>query len=348
MIYFKIKKVSIPLFFKINLFTMKIKILLAIFLNSSIIMAQQIYSKKEPLAHTYSIVAKDTVTGEMGVAVQSNWFSVGSLVTWGKAGVGVVATQAFVNPSFGPRGLNLLENGLSAHHAVKTLIDLDEGRDFRQLAILDAEGNVEAYTGANCIAEAGHITGKNYAVQANLMDKNSVWPAMAKAFEQAKGTLAERLMAALEAAQQEGGDIRGKQSAAILVVKAESTGNSWEDKVVDLRIEDHPDPITEMRRLLTVQKAYDFMNKGDLAVEVGDNKLAKEHYMNAQKLNPNNLEMKYWYAVTLANNGELEQAKAIFKAVFEQNNKWRELTPRLVKPNLLLVSAKELQEILKL
>lgn len=327
---------------------MKIKLLLIIFLNSSIIMAQQIFSKKEPLAHTYSIVAKDTVTGEMGVAVQSNWFSVGSLVTWGKAGVGVVATQAFVNASFGPRGLNLLENGLTAQLAVKTLIDLDEGRDFRQLAILDVDGNVEAYTGANCIAEAGHLTGKNYAVQANLMEKNTVWPAMAKAFEQAKGSLAERLMAALEAAQNEGGDIRGKQSAAILVVKAQSTGNSWEDKVVDLRVEDHPNPIAEMRRLLTVQKAYDFMNKGDLAVEVGDNKLAKEHYMNAQKLNPNNLEMKYWYAVTLANNGELDEAKAIFKEVFEQNNKWRELTPRLVKPKLLLVSAKELEEILKL
>ena len=154
------------------------------------IKAQQVYSKKEPFAHTYSIVARDTVTGEMGVAVQSHWFSVGSLVTWGKAGVGVVATQSFINPSFGPRGLSLLENGLSPKLAVETLLSLDEGRDVRQLAILDSKGNVAAYTGKSCIENAGHIVGDNFSVQANLMEKNTVWPAMAKAFENAKGTLA--------------------------------------------------------------------------------------------------------------------------------------------------------------
>jgi uncharacterized Ntn-hydrolase superfamily protein len=310
--------------------------------------SQQVYSKKEPFAHTYSIVARDTVTGEMGVAVQSHWFSVGSLVTWGKAGVGVVATQSFINPSFGPRGLSLLENGLSPGLAVETLLSLDEGREVRQLAILDSKGNVAAYTGKNCIEAAGHIVGDNFSVQANLMEKNTVWPAMAKAFENAKGTLADRMLQAMEAAQKEGGDIRGKQSAAILVVKANSTGNDWEDKVVDLRVEDNDNPIKEMRRLLTIHTAYDFMNKGDLAVETGNNKLAKEHYMNAQKLNPDNLEMKYWYAITLANNGELAEAKILLKDIFKQNNKWKELTPRLVKPKFLTISEKELQEILKL
>lgn len=310
--------------------------------------SQQVYSKKEPFAHTFSIVARDTVTGEMGVAVQSHWFSVGSLVTWGKAGVGVVATQSFVNPSFGPRGLSLLENGLTPKLAVETLLELDEGRAVRQLAILDVHGNVEAYTGENCIEAAGHIVGNNFSVQANLMDKNTVWPAMAKAFENAKGSLAERMLIAMEAAQNEGGDIRGKQSAAILVVKAKSTGNSWEDKVVDLRVEDNDNPLAEMRRLLNIHTAYEFMNKGDLAVEMGDNVLAKELYMNAQKLNPNNLEMQYWYAVTLANNGELVAAKAIFKEIFKQNPKWKELTPRLVKPKLLTISNEQLQEILKL
>lgn len=310
--------------------------------------SQQVYSKKEPFAHTYSIVARDTVTGEMGVAVQSHWFSVGSLVTWGKAGVGVVATQSFINPSFGPRGLSLLENGLTPELAVKTLLELDEGRKVRQLAILDVHGNVEAYTGENCIVEAGHFVGNNFSVQANLMDKNTVWPAMAEAFKNAKGTLAERMLQAMEAAQKEGGDIRGKQSAAILVVKAKSTGNEWEDKIVDLRVEDNPNPIQEMRRLLTIHSAYEFMNKGDLAVETGNNVLAKEHYMNAQKLNPTNLEMKYWYAITLANNGELVEAKEILKELFKQNNKWKELTPRLIKPKLLIVSEEELQEILKL
>ena len=310
--------------------------------------SQQVYSKKEPFAHTYSIVARDTVTGEMGVAVQSHWFSVGSLVAWGKAGVGVVATQSFINPSFGPRGLSLLENGLSPKLAVETLLDLDEGREVRQLAILDVDGNVDAYTGKNCIEAAGHIIGDNFSVQANLMEKNTVWPAMAKAFKNSKGSLAERMLLALEAAQNEGGDIRGKQSVAILVVKGKSTGNSWEDKVVDLRVEDSEDPLKEMRRLLIIHTAYEFMNQGDLAVETGNNVLAKEHYMNAQKLNPENLEMKYWYAVTLANNGELVEAKSIFKEIFNQNSHWKTLTPRLIKAKLLTVTNKQLEEILKL
>ena len=325
-----------------------LNVFIIIFFFGSNIIGQQVFSKKEPFAHTYSIVARDTVTGEMGVAVQSNWFSVGSLVIWGKAGVGVVATQSFINPSFGPRGLALLENGLTPALAVKALLELDEGREVRQLAILDIQGNVEAYTGENCIDAAGHIVGDNFSVQANLMDKNTVWPAMAEAFKKSKGSLAERMLIAMEAAQNEGGDIRGKQSAAILVVKGESTGHSWEDTVVDLRVEDHKNPLQEMKRLLTIHKAYDFMNKGDLAVESGDNILAKQQYMNAQKLNPNNLEMKYWYAITLANNGEMEEAKSILKNIFKKNKKWKELTPRLVKPKLLTISKTELQEILNL
>ncbi|WP_298263306.1 DUF1028 domain-containing protein [uncultured Lutibacter sp.] len=325
-----------------------LRVFMVIFFFGSNLFGQQVFSKKEPFAHTYSIVARDTVTGEMGVAVQSNWFSVGSLVVWGKAGVGVVATQSFINPSFGPRGLALLENGLTPALAVKALLELDEGREVRQLAILDVQGNVEAYTGKNCIDAAGHIVGDNFSVQANLMDKNTVWPAMAEAFKKSKGSLAERMLIAMEAAQNEGGDIRGKQSAAILVVKGESTGHSWEDTVVDLRVEDHKNPLQEMKRLLTIHKAYDFMNKGDLAVESGDNILAKQQYMNAQKLNPNNLEMKYWYAITLANNGEMEEAKSILKNIFQKNKKWKELTPRLVKPKLLTISKTELQEILNL
>lgn len=328
---------------------MKSSILVFVILLFSISgISQQVYDKKEPFAHTFSIVARDTITGEMGVAVQSHWFSVGSLVTWGKAGVGVVATQSFVNPSFGPRGLRLLENGLTPKMAVETLLVLDEGRDVRQLAILDVNGNVEAYTGKDCIEAAGHLVGAQFSVQANLMDKNTVWPAMAEAFKKSTGSLAERMLAAMDAAQKEGGDIRGKQSAAILVVKAKSTGNSWEDKVVDLRVEDSENPLKEMRRLLTIHTAYDYMNKGDLAVEVGNNQLAKEHYMKAQELNPDNLEMKYWYAVTLANNGELNEAKAIFKNIFKQNSKWKELTPRLIKSKLLTISEEQLQEILKL
>ncbi len=328
---------------------MKKSLLLLIFLLwLSFTYSQQVYNKKQPLAHTYSIVARDTVTGEMGVAVQSHWFSVGSIVTWGKAGVGVVATQSFVNPSFGPRGLSLLENGLTPKMAVEAMLRLDEGREVRQLAILDAYGNVEAFTGKNCIEAAGHIVGNNFSVQANLMDKNTVWPAMARAFKNAKGSLAERMLSAMEAAEAEGGDIRGKQSAAILVVKAKSTGNSWQDKVVDLRVEDHENPIKEMRRLLNVHKAYEYMNKGDLAVEHSDFELAKTHYKLAQKLNPANLEMKYWYAVTLANSGHFSDAKIIFKDIFKQNKKWLELTPRLIKPKLLTITEEQLNELLNL
>ncbi len=310
--------------------------------------SQQVYSKKQPFAHTYSIVAIDTVTGDMGVAVQSHWFSVGSLVAWGKAGVGVVATQSFINTSFGPRGLNLLENGLTPKMAIETLLALDSGKDVRQLAILDVHGNAEAFTGKNCIEYAGHLIEDNFAVQANLMRKNTVWAAMAKAFKNAKGSLAEKMLVAMEAAQKEGGDIRGKQSAAILVVRGKSTGNSWEDRLVDLRVEDNENPLKEMRRLLTIHKAYEFMNKGDLAVEHNDFKLAKEHYKKAQKLNPTNLEMKFWYAVTLSNNGELTEAKEIFQKIFKQSSNWKEVIPRLVKAKILLLTDAQLQEILKL
>lgn len=323
-----------------------VSILLFTFISAAI--SQQVYNKENPLAHTYSIVARDTVTGEMGVAVQSHWFSVGSIVAWGKAGVGVVATQSFVNPSFGPRGLNLLENGLSPQMAVDALLKVDEGRAVRQLAILDKNGNVAAYTGDNCIDFAGHITGNNFSVQANLMEKSTVWSAMAKAFENSKGSLAERMLIAMEAAESEGGDIRGKQSAAILVVKAKSAGNSWEDKVVDLRVEDHVNPLQEMRRLLNIHTAYDYMNRGDVAVELGDFKLAKELYQKAQELNKDNLEMKFWYAVTLANNGNVAEATPVFKGIFKQNKNWQILLPRLVKSNLLQVSDQDLKMLREL
>ena len=187
----------------------------------------------EPLAHTYSIVARDPVTGEMGVAVQSHWFSVGSVVAWAEAGVGAIATQSLVNISFGPRGLDLLKQGDNAATALKSLIEADAGREVRQLAIVDSKGRVAAYTGTRCIAEAGHITGETYSVQANLMLSDTVWPAMAAAFEQANGPLAERMLAALEAAQAEGGDIRGQQSAALLVVRGAASGQAWQDRLID-------------------------------------------------------------------------------------------------------------------
>lgn len=306
----------------------------------------QSFFSTNPFAHTYSIIARDPETGEMGVAVQSHWFSVGSIVTWGEAGVGVVATQSFVNPSFGPRGLQMLKDGMTAPEVVDRLIELDEGRDVRQLAILDVNGNVKAYTGKNCIPGAGHIVGENYSVQANLMLNDLVWGAMSEAFENTKGPLAERMLAALQAAQDIGGDIRGKQSAAILIVKEKSSGKVWEDRLIDLRVEDHPEPVKEIKRLLKVHRAYEHMNNGDLAVEHGNMELAMQEYSAAEEMFPENEEMKYWHAVTLVNNGELEKALLLFKDVFLKNENWKTLTPRLVPVGLLNVSDEELKTIL--
>ncbi len=298
------------------------------------------------LVHTYSIVARDPQTGEMGVAVQSNWFSVGSLVSWAEAGVGAIATQSFVNVSFGPRGLELLRSGKTAQEVLKELIDADEGRDVRQLAIVDAKGNVAAHTGKKCIPAAGHFVGDNFSVEANLMLNDKVWPAMAKAFQESTGPLAERMVTALEAAQSVGGDIRGKQSAAILVVRAQPTGRIWEDRVIDLRIEDHAEPVKEIRRLLKLYRAYEFMNKGDYAVEKNDMKSAMEFYGNAEKMFPENLEMKYWHAVALANNGRLEESLPIFKKIFKADPNWALLTERLPAVGQLTVRKEELEKIL--
>jgi len=317
-----------------------------VFLFFTVITNAQIYNKSEPLAHTYSIVARDSVTGEMGVAVQSHWFSVGTLVSWGEAGVGVIATQSFINASFGPRGLALLKNGLSPQQVVDFLIASDEGRDVRQLAVLDAKGRAASYTGKNCIPAAGNIAGKNFSVQANLMVNNKVWPAMEKAFKQTKAPLAERMVAALEAAQKEGGDIRGKQSAALLVVRGKSTGKVWEDRLIDLRVDDSPNPVKEIKRLLKVHRAYDHMNNGDLAVEKGNMSLAMQEYSAAEKMFPENEEMKYWHAVTLANNGKVKEAIPLFTKVFSKNQNWKILTPRIKKVGLLNVSDVELKQIL--
>ncbi len=311
-------------------------------------MFAQTYKKSEPFTHTYSIVARDSITGEMGVAVQSHWFSVGSVVTYGEAGVGVVATQSLVNPSYGPKGLALMKEGLTPQEALNYLIMEDEGEMYRQVAFLDTEGNVATHTGSSCIDMAGHRQGKNFSVQANMMLKNTVWDAMANAFETTKGTLSKRIIAALKAAEAEKGDIRGKQSAAILIVKAKATGNSWEDTVMDLRVEDNDNPIAELERLVTIHNAYDFMNKGDLAMEKGNSKEAEALYLNAQKLFPDNLEMKYWYAINLLNNKEFDKAHPILKSIFNADDNWRELTKRLVKSKLLVISDKELKKVMHL
>jgi len=308
--------------------------------------SQNINAEKDAFAHTYSIVARDTVTGEMAVGVQSHWFSVGSIVSWGKAGVGVVATQSFVNPAYGPEGLELMGNGVSAEQALTQLVEKDEGRAFRQIAFLDANGNVSGYTGKNCVEAAEDLQGKNFSVQANMMVNDKVVPAMAQAFVQYSDyPLAERVVEALKAAQEAGGDIRGKQSAALIVVGPEKTDKSWEDKKIDLRVDDHENPIQELSRLLKVARAYEHMNKGDLAVEAGNMDKALEEYGTAEKMFPENLEMKFWKAVALANSGRIEEAKPIFNKVFEADKNWKEMITRLPPSGILTISEAELKEI---
>jgi uncharacterized Ntn-hydrolase superfamily protein len=318
------------------------------FIFAANILSAQVFNKKEPFAHTFSILARDAVTGEMAVGVQSHWFSVGTLVPWGEAGVGVVATQSFVNKSYGAKGLALMKQGKTAPDALAELVAADEGRDVRQVAMIDTNGNVNAHTGKKCIDFATHIVGKNFSVQSNMMLNDKVCPAMAKAFEASEGKpLAERVLIALQAAQAAGGDIRGKQSAAILVVAGKSSGQSWNDKLIDLRVDDNAFPLVEMDRLLKLSRAYEHMDKGDLATEKNDMKLAMEEYGAAMKMFPKNLEMQYWTAITLANNNKLKDAAAMLQKIYKQDANWRELTKRLPKVNLLTVSDTGLKELIQ-
>ena len=304
-------------------------------------------SEASPLrpVHTYSIVARDPRTGELGVAVQSHWFSVGPLVAWAEAGVGAVATQSFVDPSYGKLGLDLMRAGRNAPDALKALVAGDEGRDVRQVAMIDAAGRVSAHTGAKCIEAAGHHVGKDYSVQANLMLSEKVWPAMAQAFEKAEGDLAARMMAALEAAEAAGGDIRGKQSAALVVVSGKPTGRAWADRLFDLRVDDHAEPLKELRRLVQLQRAYNHMNAGDLAVERKDNEAALREYGAASRLAPDNLEMIYWHAVALVNMRRVEESLPLFRRVFVADPNWRTLTPRLARSGLIPNDAKLIERI---
>lgn len=295
--------------------------------------------------HTFSIVARDPNTGELGVAVQSHWFSVGSIVAWAEAGVGAVATQSFVDPSYGKNGLELMRAGKSAPDTLKELLAKDEGREVRQVAMIDAQGRVDAWTGKNDIQAAGHIVGENFSVQANLMLNDKIWPAMARAFESTKGDLAERMLAALDAAQAAGGDIRGRQSAAIVVVTGKPTGQAWKDRTFDLRVDDSPEPLVELRRLVKLQRAYNHMNAGDLAVEKKDNEGALREYGAAEKLVPNNAEMIYWHAVALVNMGRLEESLPLFRKVFAMDRNWLTLTPRLPKSGLLPDDPKIIERI---
>jgi len=297
--------------------------------------------------HTYSIVARDPATGQLGVAVQSHYFSVGRLVPWAEAGAGAVATQSLVRVDYGPRGLDLMRAGVEAADALAELVAADDNPDVRQVAMIDARGGVAAHTGPKCIPAAGHHVGTAFSVQANLMANDRVWPAMAEAYERGAGDFAERLMLALEAAEAAGGDIRGKQSAAMLIVRAEPSGRPWEDRVVDLRVEDHPEPLAELRRLLRLRRAYDLTDEGDEHLAAGDVAAAGRAYGAATDLAPEVVELAFWAAVALYAGGHRADALARFRAVFAREPVWAELVPRLARVGLFPDDPAAVAEVLE-
>ncbi len=283
----------------------------------------------DQLAHTYSIVARDADSGQLGVAVQSHYFAVGSVVTWAEAGVGAVATQAFSDPAYGKFGLDLMRARKSAPDALAGLLAADPMKEIRQVAMVDALGRVAAHTGSTAIPEAGHIVGDGFSVQANMMLKNSVWPAMAEAYRTTKGALVDRFLAVLEAAEAEGGDIRGRQSAAILIVEAKSTGRPWVDTIFDLRVDDAAEPLIEIRRLVAVRRAYIHMRLANEAAQRTDVETTEREFTEAERLIGDNPEMRYWHAIAMLQLGKIDDGLAILREVGRRDRNWIELTLRL-------------------
>ncbi len=280
---------------------------------------------------TYSIVARDPRTGAFGVAVQSHYFSVGPVVPWARPGVGAVATQAMVDITYGPRGLDLMAQGKTARQALDQLLAADEGRESRQVAMVDAKGNVAAHTGTSCIVHAGHVTGGEVSCQANIMVTPEIWEAMMGAYETAFAdgrTMARRLLAAMAAAEELGGDARGRQSAALLVVPAE--GEAWQ-KTVELRVEDHPDPLIEMARLLSVQEAYALASEADDALVAGDDAAAGNHLQEALALLPDSHELKFWAGASIARAGDLDRGAALVQEAIDAQPGWAWLLPQLTE-----------------
>ena len=339
----------------------------------TLLTAQPLFAQLRPV-NTFSIVARDSQTGQIGVAVQSHWFAVGQIVPWAEAGVGAVATQSFVDPSYGQLGLDLLRTGKSAPDALRGLLGSDPSCEVRQVAMIDASGNVATFTGAHDIQAAGGVAGggdpakqipcgkaggllmagHGFSAQANLMANDGVWPAMAKAYTESAGDLADHLLAALDAAQSVGGDIRGKQSAALIVVSGKSSGKRWQDEVFNLRVDDNPAPLVELRRLVALQRAYNHMNAGDLATEHNDNEGALREYSAAEKIAATTTgvpqsryaEMIYWHAVALVNMGKVDESLPLFRKVFAMDKNWAILTPRLPKSGLLPDDPKLIERIL--
>ncbi|HEY2604228.1 MAG TPA: DUF1028 domain-containing protein [Thermoleophilaceae bacterium] len=295
---------------------------------------------------TYSLVARDPETGDLGVAVQSHFFSVGSVVAWAEPGVGAVATQSFVEVSYGPRGLGLMRNGRSAAGALGELVDKDEGEASRQVAMIDAAGRVAVHTGQACIAEAGHRVGQQLSAQANMMRNATVPDAMVTAYSSMTGDLGDRLLAALDAAEAEGGDVRGRQSAALLVVGGRRSDSPWRERRVELRVEDHPEPLVELRRLMNLRRAYDELERAEEIAVSGDIAAAAEHYERAHAAAPDNLEIAFWFGLALAGSGRVEEGREHVRRACAVNDGWGELLRRLPEAGLIPDNPELIQALL--
>lgn len=284
---------------------------------------------------TYSIVARDPETGELGVAVQSHFFAVGSLVSWAEPGAGAVAAQAVMDPALGRSGLELMRGGASAPEAMHRLLAEDPHEAYRQVGMVDRFGRTAVHTGGRCIQVAGHRLGDQVSAQANMMRGATVPDAMAAAYAEAGGDLANRLASALEAAEREGGDVRGSQSAALLVVAGKPGESPLADQLFDLRVDDHPDPVGELRRLLELKRAYKRVDVADELAAGGDMGLALEHYEAAHEAQPDNAELAFWHGVALAGTGREDEARGLLGQAFSAGDGWRELLKRLPAAGLL-------------
>lgn len=295
---------------------------------------------------TYSIVARDPATGELGVAVQSHWFAAGTLVMWARPGVGAVATQASVEVAYGPRGLERMARGSSPQDSVATLTAEDPDADVRQVAMVDASGRVAAHTGSHCIRMAGHRSGEGFSVQANMMGSDTVWDAMAEAFERAQGDLAHRMLDALDAAEAEGGDIRGRQAAGILVVRAEPTDRPWQDTLLVARIDDHEAPLPELRRIVDLKAAYDRLERAEELELAKDPEGAFRERRAAREAYPDNPEIAFWTAVSLASAGRLDEAKDALRVATAAGPGWAELLRRMAEDDQVELSAEALHALI--
>lgn len=273
---------------------------------------------------TYSIVARDPETGRLGVAVQSHYLGVGPVVPWLEPGVGAIATQAQVDVSYGPIGLELLRNGRKAEQVVAALLASDLTPQIRQVGVVDAEGGAAAFTGTETIPAAGHLVRDGFTVQGNLLERDTCWPAMAAAYEAALGEglpFSERLLRALEAAEGEGGDVRGRQSAAITIVESTLQPSPWKGRVLDARVDDHPDPVPELRRLVGLYESYALFDEEGDAARAGRSEA--DRYAEARRRTPEAMELVFWMGIEHAKRGELDAARRELQIAFAADSRWR-------------------------